>query len=87
MPGNKAALVHEIVTNCHNATDVLSEFCATATLIIDGGKIPYQFTGKPNMTYRQYADIISKMLMKKFDTFKPKIFNFKVAWLKDSLVE
>ena len=70
LPGNKAALVHEIVTNCHNATDVLSEFCATATLIIDGGKIPYQFTGKPNMTFRQYADIISKMLMKKFDTFK-----------------
>ena len=41
LPGNKASLVHEILTPCHNSPDNVEEYSPKAAKIIDGGRIPY----------------------------------------------
>ena len=66
LPGIKATLVHEIWTTCHNARDGLEEYSSKAVKIIDGGRIPYQFVGKPSMTFRKYAETIFKVLLTYF---------------------
>ena len=70
LPGNKATLIHEILTTCHNAPDGLEEYSSKAVKIIDGGRIPYQFVGKPSRAFRKYAETIFKVLLTYFTFFK-----------------
>ena len=55
LPSNKANLIHEILTECHNAPDDLSEHDPTSTVLFDGGRLLYQYPPKANMTFQQYA--------------------------------
>ena len=59
-PSNKASLIHEILTDCHNAPDEPSEFDPTSAVLIDGGRLLHQFPPRPLMTFRQYAEMLSK---------------------------
>ena len=79
LPGIKATLVHEIWTNCHNG---LEEYSSKAVKIIDGGTIPYQFVGKPSMTFQKYAENIFKVLLTYFTFFKQIDIVFDVYLLK-----
>ena len=62
LPGNKLSIINELVTPCHNSPDSFEEYNPQATMIIDGGRLPYQYTPKSGMTFMQYAESIFKIL-------------------------
>ena len=62
LPGNKAGLVHELVSSCHTVPDALQQYTPGTAFIMDGGRIPYQHPPKPNAPFKQYADALFQML-------------------------
>ena len=70
LTGAKSSLIHQLVTPCHNAPDDLAEYDSTATMIMDGGRIPYQHAPKTGSTFKEYADNLFKILEHFFIYFK-----------------
>ena len=62
LPGTKSTLISQIVTDCHNAPDGFAEDPAKATLIMDGGRVPYQHPPRKEMTFFNYAELLFKVL-------------------------
>ena len=84
-PNDKSALIHEIVTPCHNVPDDPQQFEPTSMVIIDGGRLCNQFPPKANMTFDQYAEMLSKGPLGPYFHFNQRIDLVFDTYLEDSL--
>ena len=60
LPGNKQAIVYELLTPCHNAPDHVPDYDDKSAVLFDGGRLTQQFPPKQNMTFMEYADMLFK---------------------------
>ena len=77
LPGTKATLIKEIVGTCHDIPNVIAEYDSKSSLIMDGGRLPYQFTPKTDVTYLQMILFLVLNISFLFD----KTFVSENTWL------
>ena len=86
LPPDKSALIHEIVTPCHNAPEEGPEVLdPTSTVIIDGGRLTYQFPPKLAMTFNQYVNHLSRSVISRYFIFNQRIDIIFDTYLESSL--
>ena len=58
LPGKKSNILKEIASPCLDVSNVPTEYDSKSALIMDGGRIPYQYSPKKNASFKEYAEAI-----------------------------